>query len=261
MIIFPNAKINLGLYVVSKRPDNYHNIETCFYPIPWNDALEIVESDQLQFDQTGLAIPGAEKDNLCLKAYELLKRKYHIPPVHIHLHKVIPMGAGLGGGSSDAAHTLKLLNELFDLLIPNEELEVIAGEIGSDCPFFIQNEPMLASGTGTELSATHVDLSGQYLAIHFPSIHVSTALAYSRLKPKPLKEEIEVVLASPSDWRNRLANDFEASVFEQHPKIAEIKERFYERGAWYASMSGSGSAVYGLFEKKPTFQADFIGQL
>jgi len=251
MLSFPNAKINLGLHIVAKRPDGYHNIESCFYPIPWCDALEVLPSEKLTFTSSGLDIPGTQESNLCIKAYHLLKKTYDLPGVHIHLHKVIPMGAGLGGGSSDGAFTLKMLNDLFELGIDVPSLQNLAGQLGSDCPFFIENKPVIATGTGTNFKGTTLNLSGKYIAIKHPQIHVSTQMAYSQVKPATPTHSIESILRKPIDqWKDVLQNDFEASVFAQFPEIRDVKNQLYSAGATYAAMSGSGSAVFGLFEQE-----------
>lgn len=262
MLSFPNAKINLGLNVVSKRPDNYHNIESCFYPIPWCDILEIIPDRKLTFTSSGLNIPGHPADNLCLKAYHLLKESHHIPAVHIHLHKVIPMGAGLGGGSSDAAFTLKLLNELFHLALSPTELEKLATRLGSDCAFFIRNQPMIVTGTGTDLKPTGFSLSGKFIALSYPDIHISTAEAYSQITPHSPSHSIEELLALPAnEWPGKLKNDFEIAVCAQHPRISQLKAELYQQGAVYAAMTGSGSTVYGLFDKKPALEAGVVLEL
>lgn len=251
MIVFPNAKINLGLNIVSKRSDGYHNIETVFYPIAWQDALEIVESDKYQFTSSGLKIEGSAEDNLCTKAYNLLKLHHNIPSVHIHLHKSIPMGAGLGGGSSDAAFTLKALNILFNLSLSNEELQNYASQIGADCAFFIENKPVLAYEKGDKFKPLSINLSNYYIVIVYPEIHVSTAQAYAGVKPNNSPIIVEAILNLDFDaWKDELKNDFEKSVFENHSSIESIKNKMYEKGAKYASMSGSGSAVYGIFENE-----------
>ena len=255
MLSFPNAKINLGLNIVSKRPDGYHNIESCFYPIPWCDVLEIIPSDELLFTSSGLAIPGAEDSNLCLRAFHLLKDAYDIPNVHIHLHKVIPMGAGLGGGSSDGAFTLKMLNDLFDLGMDVPTLQKLAGQLGSDCPFFIENKPVIATGTGTIFQDTELNLSGKHIAIRHPHVHVSTEKAYSLVQPATPTHSIEHTLKKPmTQWKNVLQNDFEPSVFAQFPEIRNVKNQLYTAGATYVAMSGSGSAVFGLFEQEILLQ-------
>ncbi|MDH5474822.1 MAG: 4-(cytidine 5'-diphospho)-2-C-methyl-D-erythritol kinase [Cyclobacteriaceae bacterium] len=251
MVSFPNAKINLGLNITSKRIDGYHNIASCFYPIPWHDILEIIPSEKLKFTNSGISIPGNIEDNLCLKAFHLLKKEYDIPNVHIHLHKIIPIGAGLGGGSSDAAFTLKTLNKKFKLRIDNQHLEYYAAQLGSDCPFFIKNSPILATETGTTFSPVSVELSKKFLIVMKPDIHISTAEAYVGVTPKPLKPTVkDIIENSPiTKWRDLLHNDFEDSIFPNHPEIESIKKELYKKGASFASMTGSGSAVYGIFEE------------
>jgi 4-diphosphocytidyl-2-C-methyl-D-erythritol kinase len=252
MVYFPPCKINLGLHVIQKRADGYHDLETCFYPVPCTDILEIISSDTLKFTASGLPISGAEEDNLCIKAYKLLQSAYDIPPVHIHLHKVIPMGAGLGGGSSDAAYTLRLLNDKYNLGLNKEALMKYAALLGSDCAFFIQDKPMLGTGRGEVLEEVNVDLSGRYLVLLKPPIHVSTAEAYQGVKPQKPDVSLRHILAeaNPDSWKSRLVNDFERSVFARHPAIETLKAMLYNQGAWYASMSGSGSCVFGIFEKE-----------
>jgi 4-diphosphocytidyl-2-C-methyl-D-erythritol kinase len=250
MVVFPPCKINLGLNILQKRGDGYHDIVTCFYPVPWTDVLEIVVSNQLTFVSTGNIIPGKPEENLCLKAYQLLKADFNINPVAIHLHKIIPTGAGLGGGSSDAACTLRLLNEIFDLKLSAERLSLYASKLGSDCSFFIHDEPMLGSGRGEILSAIRVDLKGKFLVIVKPEVHVSTVEAYAGVKPETPANSLQEILENHtlSDWKHVLKNDFEKSVFQRHAVIKEIKEDLYSLGAVYASMSGSGSSVFGIFE-------------
>jgi 4-diphosphocytidyl-2-C-methyl-D-erythritol kinase len=250
MVSFPPCKINLGLQVIEKRPDGFHNLETCFYTIPWTDVLEIVPSQKLSFNITGDAIPGDPKDNLCVKAYRLLADQYKLPPVDIHLHKIIPTGAGLGGGSSDAAHTLRLLNVLFDLNIDDKTLSEFASRLGSDCAFFIQDKPMIGRGRGEILTnALHVSIARKFLVIVKPAVHVSTAEAYAGIVPNKPGKSVESILGKPiQDWRGALINDFEQSVFAKYPVIKSIKETLYREGATYASMSGSGAAVFGIFD-------------
>ena len=248
MISFPHAKINLGLYVTERRPDGYHNISSCFYPIGWSDALEILPSPSLQFSSSGLDIPGNMVDNLCVRAYEMLQKKFDLPLVKIHLHKVIPTGAGLGGGSSDGTFTIKILNEMFELSLEEEALADYAGRLGSDCPFFIKGKPVIATGTGNIFEPVTLALEGYTLLVINPQIAVSTAEAYGQLVPKEPEHELNEILQLPiEDWRNTLSNDFEASVFKKFPAIASVKKALYEMGASYASMSGSGSSVFGLF--------------
>ena len=250
MISFPPCKINVGLNVVLKRADGYHEIETCFYPLPWTDILEIIISDTLEFTQSGLPIPGSSTDNLCVKAYELLRKDFNLKPVKIHLHKIIPTGAGLGGGSSDAAHTLRLLNEIFNLGIAHAQLKEYASRLGSDCAFFIEDKPMLGTGRGEILEETKVILKGKYIVVVKPEIHISTAEAYASITPALSANRVrDVVEMEISNWKNLLINDFENPVFKKYPQIGEIKNKFYSQGALYASMSGSGSSVFGIFEK------------
>ncbi|MEP0367208.1 MAG: 4-(cytidine 5'-diphospho)-2-C-methyl-D-erythritol kinase [Cyclobacteriaceae bacterium] len=252
MLTFPNAKINLGLNIVSKRPDGYHNIETCFYPIPWRDVLEIIPSEKLSFNPSGLDIPGNPETNLCLKAYDLVRSEYDIPPVAIHLHKVIPMGAGLGGGSADGAFMIKLLNDKFELGMNAIKMESMAKKLGSDCPFFIQNKPLFAEGTGTIFSEVALNLKGRHIALRHPDIHVSTQEAYDGVTPtQPLKSIKEIIKLPVETWKDELINDFEASVFSKHSKLKTLKEQFYAAGAVYAAMSGSGSCVFGIFDEQP----------
>lgn len=251
MIVFPNAKINIGLNVVEKRPDGFHNIESIFYPVlELFDVLEVIVSDKLKFTSSGISIPGNNQDNLCLKAYHLIKTDFDVAPVHIHLHKVIPIGAGLGGGSSDAAFTLKVLNQLFELNLTDEQLINYARKLGSDCAFFIKNEPVYAFGKGDEFEPITLDLSKFDIKIEYPNIHVGTAEAYAGVKPKKSEINLKEVIQLPiSEWRNKLKNDFEDSIFPNHPQIKALKEQFYSEGALYASMTGSGSAVFGLMTK------------
>ncbi len=252
MISFPNAKINLGLNIVSKREDGYHNIESGFYPIPWQDSLEVIEANSFSFQAYGLSIPADTQTNLCIKAYEILKRDFDIPPVCIHLLKQIPIGAGLGGGSSDGAFTLKLINDLFQLALSYKQLETYALQLGSDCPFFIKNLPAIATGRGEQLSTCDLNLSGYHLAIHNPGIHISTKKAYVGVSAKEPKDCVKKTLLQDIEtWRDRLKNDFEASIFPNYPEIENLKATMYNAGAQYASMTGSGSTVFGLFEEMP----------
>ncbi len=262
MVTFPPCKINLGLGVIRKREDKYHDIETCFYPIPLTDVLEVLPATTVSFEISGNAIPGDASDNLCLKAYRLLQKDYGLPAVKIFLHKVIPSGAGLGGGSSDGAHTLRLLNEVFGLGLSAEKLKEYALQLGSDCPFFIEDRPMLGSGRGEELKPVSVDLSGKFIVLVKPDVHVSTAEAYGGVTPAVPQMPVKDILQKRVvDWKDVLKNDFETSVFAKYPQIGAIKEKFYQHGALYASMSGSGSAVFGIFEKpvdlKTSFPNDF----
>jgi 4-diphosphocytidyl-2-C-methyl-D-erythritol kinase len=260
MVTFPPCKINLGLRILSKRPDGYHDIETCFYPVPWTDVLEILPGDSFSFTCTGLALPGNVEENLCVKAYRLLQKDFSLPPVHMHLHKIIPSGAGLGGGSSDAAHTLLLLNDVFDLKLSVQELQRYASMLGSDCAFFITKHPMMGRGKGDLLSPIGVTLKDKYLVVIKPAIHVSTAEAYSRVKPAQQTTTLaEILKQDISTWKDLLVNDFEASVFNVHPQIGEIKQELYKQGALYACMSGSGSSVFGIFSNEVDLRNQFPG--
>lgn len=252
MITFPNAKINLGLNVVERRPDGYHNLETIFYPIPLEDALEINPLNRTDepctLTQTGIPVAGEQEDNLVLKAYRLLKAHYPILPVQIHLHKHIPTGAGLGGGSSDAAYMLKLLNEYFKLNIPATKLEEYAAQLGADCAFFISNQPVYAEGIGNLFTPIPLSLKGYGLIVVKPDIFVSTRDAFMHIKPhRPEQNLLNTIRRPVEEWKECMKNDFETSVFPIHPMIGILKERLYMAGAIYASMSGSGSSVYGLF--------------
>lgn len=254
MITFPNVKINLGLSITEKRPDGYHNLETVFYPVALEDALEVRTSSAAAPDrkftlhQHGLEIAGKPEDNLVSKAYQLLDEEFNLPPVDIHLFKHIPSGAGLGGGSSDAAFMLKLLNEHFHLNLPDNQLEAYAATLGADCAFFIRNKPTFAEGIGNIFSPIELSLSGYGIMIVKPDIFVSTREAFSNIHPKRSERPIKEVIQRPvSEWKETLINDFEASVFPLHPAIEAIKQELYNQGAAYASMSGSGSSVFGLF--------------
>ena len=254
MIVFPNAKINLGLQVTGKLTKGYHTIQSVLYPIPLYDALEFIPiKKKTVFQSSGLDIPKDGKDNLVLQAYQLLKKDFQLPEISIFLHKNIPMGAGLGGGSSDAAFMLRALNDYFELFLADSFLESYAEQLGSDCPFFISNTPALATGTGTELSEINVDLQGFYLLLVNPGVHISTQEAYAKINPQPPQYDISdlVVNHSPEFWKARLQNDFEQSIFEKYPLLHQLKESFYEQGAVYSSMSGSGSTIFGLFKEKP----------
>lgn len=252
MITFPNIKINLGLSITEKRPDGYHNLETVFYPVALEDALEIrtaPEADKkFTLYQHGMEIAGNPEDNLVVKAYLLLDKEFHLPPVEIHLYKHIPSGAGLGGGSSDAAFMLKLLNEHYNLALSDDQLESYAATLGADCAFFIRNKPTFAEGIGNIFSPIDLSLNGYRIVIVKPNVFVSTREAFSAIRPHRPEYPIKEVIKRPvNEWRDTLINDFEASVFPQHPVIGEIKEELYRQGAVYASMSGSGSSVFGLF--------------
>ena len=248
MISFPNAKINIGLFVTEKRIDGFHNLESIFYPIQWNDALEIISSDKLEFTTTGLTIDGNSEENLCMKAYHLLKKDFQLPPIKAHLHKVIPMGAGMGGGSADAAFMLQLLNSEFNLALSNEKLQSYSRKLGSDCAFFIDNKPVFAFNKGDEFETIHLDLTDKKILCIYPNIHVTTAQAYGGITPKKAPFELKKIAQLPiSEWKNHIFNDFEKHIFKLHPTLQQIKEDLYSKGALYAAMSGSGSTIYGIF--------------
>lgn len=265
MLTFPNAKINLGLNITEKRPDGYHNLETVFYPIPIKDALEIVPASSANHKQkctlhlSGHALEGNTDDNLVTKAYRLLDKDFDLPPIEAHLLKHIPSGAGLGGGSSDAAFMLKMLNELFDLKLSEDQLESYATRLGADCAFFIRNRPTFAQGIGNLFSPIRLSLAGYQLCLVKPNIFVSTREAFARIKPRPPQISPKDIIHLPvEEWKEHLVNDFEDSVFPQFPRIGEIKDEMYRRGAIYAAMSGSGSSVYGLFpDNKELPEIDF----
>lgn len=263
MISFPNAKINLGLNIVSRRSDGYHNLETIFYPINLKDGLEIINSnstnstEQYRFFQTGIKIDGDHSTNLVIKAFELIKSycKEDIPNTDIHLLKKIPTGAGLGGASSNAAFMLKLLNDTYNLNISDKELVKLALQIGADCPFFLYNKPAFATGIGDQLKPIDLDLSSMYILIVKPDVFVSTKEAYSMITAKePLISLKDIVKKPHCEWKELMKNDFEDSIFKKYPQICKIKQQLYELGATYASMSGSGSSVYGIFKENPNIQ-------
>jgi 4-diphosphocytidyl-2-C-methyl-D-erythritol kinase len=261
MLVFPNAKINLGLNVTSRRNDGYHNIDTVFYPVKGLcDILEVVEADADSFTQTGLKVDSAPADNLCVRACRLLRSRFSTPPVAIHLHKIIPTGAGLGGGSADATFMLVALNRLFALNLSDETLEQYAAELGSDCAFFVRNVAARASGRGEILSPLSLNLDGLWLLLVKPDVHVSTAAAYAGITPQLSAVSAADAVSLPlREWRQTLKNDFETAVFRKHPEIAAIKTAMYDIGALYASMSGSGATVFGLFDTPPD-ESKFAGQ-
>ncbi|MEI6948238.1 4-(cytidine 5'-diphospho)-2-C-methyl-D-erythritol kinase [Paraflavisolibacter sp. H34] len=267
MVVFPNCKINLGLHILRKRGDGFHDLETVFYPVALQDALEIITNtagDGPVLHPSGLVIDGRPEDNICTKAYGLLKADFPLlPPVHLHLHKVIPAGAGLGGGSADGAFTLLALNRKYRLGLTEEQLLRYALQLGSDCPFFIHNKPCLARGRGEEFEAIGLDLSAFKVLLVNPKIHVNTGWAFSQLQPTDQRPSLKEVVESPvATWQNRLENDFEGPIFSKFPEIAALKAQLYALGALYASMSGSGSTVYGLFPKEqplsPSFPAHYF---
>jgi len=252
MITFPNAKINLGLNIVERRPDGYHNIETVFYPIPLTDVLEIVpvaDGESASLTCYGNPVDCPPEKNLVMRAYRLLQERYGLPPVAIHLYKHIPDGAGLGGGSSDAAHTLVMLNRMFELGLSDAELASMAATLGADCAFFIYNRPMMATGIGDVLSPVDVDLKGKTLLLVKPSVGVDTRTAYSRVTPHvPLADLSNTIALPVIAWDGLLTNDFEVSVFSALPQLWLIKAQLIDAGASYAAMSGSGSTIFGIFD-------------
>ena len=255
MINFPNAKINIGLNITSRRTDGYHNLETIFYPVKINDVLELIASETFSFTSSGLGIPGKADDNLCVKAYQLIGQDHPLPPISIHLHKHIPIGAGLGGGSADAGFFIKLLNQAFNLGMDTQTMINYARPLGADCAFFIESKPVYAFGKGDEFEDVHLDLSAYHIALVMPPTHVSTGEAYRGVKPAPVERSVKELIALPiAQWREHIRNDFEDSVFKNHPEIRGVKAALYQAGALYASMSGSGASVFGIFNTKPDLQ-------
>ena len=255
MVIFPNCKINLGLHILRKRTDGYHDLQTVFFPVGLLDALEVIQvnnqKEPIHYSHSGLPVAGEVTNNLCVKAFSLLKKDFpQIPSSLLHLHKNIPLGAGLGGGSSDGAHTLLLFNQLYQLNLSQDQLINYALALGSDCPFFIINKPCLAEGRGEKLTPIALDLSAFDLVMINPGIHINTGWAFSRLTPSDDRASLVDIIQEPvENWKSLLKNDFEEPVYNAHPAIESIKEKLYNEGALYASLSGSGSTVYGLFKK------------
>lgn len=249
MVTFPNCKINLGLNILQKREDGYHDLETVFFPVPFYDVLEVVSSDKTDLQNTGV-YAGKIENNLCLKAFQLLKKDFpQLPEIKIHLHKSIPTGAGLGGGSADAAFTLSLLNEKYNLNISSQKLFEYALLLGSDCPFFILNKPVFATGRGEKMKEINLSLSGYKIIIINPDIHINTKETFQQLSPVTPERNINKIILQPIEtWKNELVNDFEKIVFTQHPQIKKIKENLYDHNAMYASMTGTGSTVFGIFK-------------
>jgi 4-diphosphocytidyl-2-C-methyl-D-erythritol kinase len=258
VISFPNCKINLGLHILAKREDGFHNLETVFYPVAFRDALELISATNnttdIEFTGTGLAVDGNISDNLCVKAYHLLKKDFpQLPPVKVHLHKVLPMGAGLGGGSADASFMLNMLNEKFRLNISIPKLQEYAIQLGSDCPFFIINKPCFATGRGEVLEEVAIDLSAYTIVLINPGIHINTGWAFSNIVPALPQKSVKAIVQQPIEtWKAALKNDFEGPVFAAHPQVKAIKETLYQQGAIYAAMSGSGSTVFAIFKKDAT---------
>ncbi|MBN2164839.1 MAG: 4-(cytidine 5'-diphospho)-2-C-methyl-D-erythritol kinase [Marinilabiliaceae bacterium] len=257
MIDFPNAKINLGLNVIEKRTDGYHNIESIFLPIELNDILEVIFGKDINNPYTwinsGLIIDTPPENNICIKALKLIKQKgFNIPAIEIQLYKNIPFGAGLGGGSADGAFMLKLLNNSFNLGISNNELKQMAIKLGADCSFFLDNKPAFVTGIGNIINPIEIKLDNYFIGLVIPNIHISTPMAYQNIKPKqPQTNLLEAIKYPIKEWKNTIFNDFELSVFNNFPEIKTIKDDLYRQGAIYASMSGSGSSVYGIFDSEP----------
>ncbi|XWW47054.1 4-(cytidine 5'-diphospho)-2-C-methyl-D-erythritol kinase [Fibrella sp. USSR17] len=259
MIAFPACKINIGLQLTERRADGFHNLLSAFYPVGWSDALEIIPAPVFGFSTSGLPIPGrpgtlgdTPENNLCVRAYELLRADHDLPPVQMHLHKVVPIGAGLGGGSADAATTINLLATAFKLNLTVDQREAYARQLGSDCAFFIQNKPQYCVEKGDVFEEIDLDLTGYYIQLVYPNLAISTAEAYAGVTPKQPTVPLRTLLEAPIEgWRGRVHNDFEDSLFPKYPVLADIKQQLYDTGAIYASMSGSGSTVYGIFSAPP----------
>ncbi len=264
MLDFPNAKINLGLFITKKREDGFHNLQSVFVPVKWADVLEILPSEtgKTELIITGIPIETSNNNeaNLCLKAYHLLQKDYNLPAVHIHLHKNIPIGAGLGGGSADASFTVKILNQMFDLGLSDEKMQDYVRSLGSDCAFFIKNKPMFCFGKGDEFRDIDLNLREYVILLVYPNLHISTKEAYTNIMPYEIDFDISNLVERKDffEWKNLLHNDFENSLFPKYPILSELKSSFYDCGAVYAAMSGSGSTVFGIFEKN---KLDFLQEL
>jgi 4-diphosphocytidyl-2-C-methyl-D-erythritol kinase len=260
MLSFPNCKINLGLHILRKRADGFHDLETVFYPLPLKDALEVISDTEknknaapsISFTSSGSPIEIQAEENICVKAYHLIKKDFtQLPAIKMHLHKIIPTGAGLGGGSADGAFALKLLNEKFNLGLSIEALKHYALQLGSDCPFFILNKPCVATGRGEILEEIQLDLSDYKFVLVNPGIHINTSWAFSQITPALPERSIKEIIQQPiATWKNELINDFEIPVFKNYPEIKEIKDNLYKSNAVYAGLSGSGSTVFGIFKKE-----------
>jgi 4-diphosphocytidyl-2-C-methyl-D-erythritol kinase len=260
MIVFPNCKINLGLLVTGKRPDGFHTLQTVFYPLGWSDALEVIEHHDEQklfiYSHSGLPVAGDHKNNLVYKAWKLIINDHTLPPLKVHLHKNIPMGAGLGGGSSDAAFFINIMDSMFSLRISERKKLRLASEIGSDCAFFIKNRPLFAGGRGELFASVSADLSQYYVLVVYPGIHVSTSEAFRDIVPAlPAGDLKKTISRIPVKlWKDKVSNQFEATIFKKHHSLKLLKDELYLAGALYASLSGSGSAIYGIFEEEPLYK-------
>lgn len=252
MIGFPNAKINVGLFITQKRADGFHDLETIFLPVHWCDAMEFVVSEEVEFSASGIFLSGDAESNLVMKAYRMLQHDFNLPALKIHLHKVIPFGAGLGGGSSDGAFMLSMLNKEFALNLSGSDLEAYAARLGSDCPFFIRNTPVFACGRGEIMEPVNLSLNNWFILIIKPPVEVPTAKAFQWIVPKRPEHSLKSLVELPVEqWKESIVNQFESSVFQLYPEIKEVKDKLYDLGAAYASMSGSGSCVFGLFSELP----------
>lgn len=256
MITFPNCKINIGLNITERRDDGFHNLETVFYPLPFSDSLEIIHDKvskpgSVVFSHSGLKIDGNDENNLCLKAYRLLEKEHKLPAIKMHLHKSIPMGAGLGGGSSDGAFTLKMLNEIFKLGHSHDELLDYARQLGSDCAFFLENKPIHAHEKGDHFLPIDLDLKGYWLVLAKPNIHVNTAEAYAAVQPKSPEKSLQELIKTPVEaWQGNIINDFERPISKKYEAIGRVISLLKELGGVYVAMSGSGSAVFGVFKNE-----------
>ncbi len=256
MISYPNAKINLGLNVVRKRLDGFHDIESVFYPVPWRDILEIIPQKSgkgiVEFTSSGIEIRSGGKPNLCEQVYHLMHEEFGLPSIKMHLHKLVLIGAGLGGGSADAAFVATMLNDMFDLNLSDDKLEQIVALVGSDCPFFIRNKPAYVTGRGEVIQLFDIDLSGYWIVLVNPQIHIGTKEAYAGIQPSSAEMPLlQSLREDVFEWKDTVANDFEESVFPQYPVLSELKQKLYAKGASYAAMTGSGSTVFGLFDSEP----------
>lgn len=263
MISFPNAKINLGLQITDRRADGFHNLLSCFVPVGWADVLEIIPDPgagpgQVTFGSSGIPIPGDADTNLCVKAYYALRADFDLPPVQMHLYKLIPIGAGLGGGSADAAFALLLLNDQFALGLSDDQLEAYARPLGSDCAFFVRNRPVYCIEKGDVFEEIELDLAGRHIVLIYPNLAISTREAYAGVRPRHPDVPLRTLLAAPiADWPRTVHNDFEDSLFPRYPLLAGLKRRLYDLGADYAAMTGSGSTVYGIFAEQPNLAGEF----